>query len=55
MARKVKETPTLIGRDAERFARVVKENESKKVERSDYERAKATYDRVRVLTTSSIA
>jgi len=46
MARKVKETPMLSGEDAKRFDRAIKENETRKVERSDYDRAKAIYDRV---------
>lgn len=46
MARKVKDTPVLSGRDAENFARSIKANESKKVPARDYERARATYERV---------
>lgn len=48
MARKVKETPMLSGKDAENFARAVKENESKKVSRVEYDRAKVIFDRVKV-------
>lgn len=43
MARPIKETPILRGKDAERFNKIIKENESKKVSASDYERAKQAY------------
>ena len=46
MARKVKETPILSGRDAEVFTRAIKANESKKVSSNDYARAIAVFDRV---------
>jgi len=46
MARPVKETPILRGKDAEAFARAIKDNETKKVPRQDYERALATFERV---------
>ena len=46
MAREIKETPILSGKDAETFARAIKANESKKVSRDDYARAKAVYERV---------
>ena len=46
MAQKVKETPVLRGKDAARFTRVIKENESKKVSSDDYNRARGTFDRI---------
>jgi hypothetical protein len=46
MARPVKETPILRGRDAEAFARAINENKSKKVSKEEYARAMATYERV---------
>lgn len=46
MARKVKETPVLSGKDADAFTRAIKANESKKVSRADYVRAVAVYQRV---------
>ncbi len=47
MARPIKETPVLRGKDAERFQRIIKENESKKVPASDYERAKQAYSSIK--------
>jgi len=46
MAREVKETPVLSGKDAEVFARAIKANESRNVPSEDYARAKAIYERV---------
>lgn len=43
MASKIKETPVLTGKDAERFSRIIKENETKKVPAVDYERARKAY------------
>ena len=51
MARKVKETPILSGKDSERFECAIKSNAKKKVDRSDYDRAKAIYDRVNPFST----
>lgn len=47
MARKVKETPVLSGKDAERFDRAIKANENKKVSADDYKRAVDNYDRIK--------
>ncbi len=44
MARPIKETPVLTGKDAKRFNRIIKENETKKVPSADYERAKKAYE-----------
>ena len=46
MARKIKETPILKGRDATKFDRAVEANRSNKVSSAEYERAKNTYDRI---------
>lgn len=46
MARKVKDTPTLSGKDAVRFDRAIKENRTKKVDQSKYVRAKTVFNRV---------
>lgn len=43
MAKPIKETPILRGKDAERFNRIIKENETKKVPAEDYERARKAY------------
>jgi len=47
MARKVKETPILKGKDAERFERTVKKNESKTVPPEDFKRAMEVYKRIK--------
>ena len=46
MARKIKETPVLSGKDADRFEKAVKANESKSVSHASYNRAIDTYKRV---------
>lgn len=46
MARPIKETPILRGKDAERFTRILKENESKTVSRQEYVRASSVYGKV---------
>jgi len=46
MAREVKETPVLSGKDAEKFTRTINANESRKVPSEEYDRAKAIYERV---------
>jgi hypothetical protein len=46
MARKVKETPVLTGRDAERFSKAIERNKTKKVSASEYQRALCTYARI---------
>ena len=43
MATPIKETPVLYGKDSERFLKTIKENESKKVPREDYDRAMKVY------------
>ncbi len=50
MARPIKETPILTGKDAERFQRIIKENENKKVPAADYERAQKAYENFHVIT-----
>jgi hypothetical protein len=49
MARPVKETPVLKGKDAKRFKEEIKENETRKVSASEYERAIATYQSVKLV------
>ena len=46
MAREIRETPILRGKDAVRFQKATKENESKKVAAVDYQRAKHSYENV---------
>ena len=47
MARPVKDTPILEEKAAERFDRMVKENENKLVSSSDYNRARETFERIK--------
>lgn len=51
MATKVKETPVLTGKDALRFERIIKENETKRVSAEEYERAKAAYRKIRIFNS----
>lgn len=46
MARPIKETPTLYGKDAERFTKKIKENETKKVSSSEYKRAMENFKKI---------
>jgi len=50
MARPIKETPVLVGADAMRFNKQIKDNESgkNKVPESDYNRAHETFKKVHV-------
>lgn len=47
MARPIKETPVLTGKDAQRFAEKIAVNESKKVSRAEYEKVMANYNKIR--------
>lgn len=47
MARPIKETPVLTGRDARRFEEVLKNNETRKVSRESYERAVKAFESVK--------
>jgi len=53
MARPIRETPFLKGKDAERFSKILKENESKKVPQEEYQRALSVYDKVMAKTPKS--
>ncbi|NOX43260.1 MAG: hypothetical protein GXP19_05955 [Gammaproteobacteria bacterium] len=55
MARKIKETPMLNGKDAVRFDRAIKDNKTKKVDQSEYERAKSIFERVSKSPSSKTA
>ena len=43
MAREIRETPVLIGKDAARFEKKIKENEKRKVSSQEYEQGKNAY------------
>jgi hypothetical protein len=47
MAKPIKETPILKGREAERFFAEVKKNESRKVSHKEYKRAISIFEKVR--------
>ncbi len=49
MAKPIKDTPVLSGKDAKRFNEIVKRNENIKVPRSDFERAKRAYANLRII------
>lgn len=46
MAKEIRETPILKGKDAARFQKTIKENENQKVAAADYQRAKHAYESV---------
>ncbi len=48
MARPIKETPVLKGKDARRFDEALKKSESRKVSSADYRRAMTTYKSIKV-------
>ncbi len=48
MARQVKETPVLEGKDAKRFNEEIKKNKNRKVPAADYQRALASFHRIKI-------
>lgn len=46
MATPIKDTPILSGKDSARFLKKVKENESKRVPKKDYDRAIKVYNKM---------
>lgn len=48
MARPIKDTPILKGKDARRFERAIQENERTKVPREEYERAMRNYRSIKI-------
>ena len=48
MARPVKDTPVLTGKDARRFEQILKRNETARVPREDYERALRTFGKIKL-------
>jgi hypothetical protein len=53
MARKIKETPVLTGKNARAFEKAVASNKDKKVTSSEFKRAAGTYERI--MKASNIA
>lgn len=48
MARPIKETPVLTGKDAKRFEEQIKANEARKVPLPDYQKAQKTFATVKL-------
>lgn len=46
MAKPIKETPILKGKDAEKFEKALKEAETRKVSAEDYQRAQEAYNKL---------
>ena len=46
MASKIRDIPKIKGKDAERFNKIIKENENKKVPVEEYNRAMETYEKI---------
>ncbi|MCU7921543.1 MAG: hypothetical protein KZQ88_02435 [Candidatus Thiodiazotropha sp. (ex Dulcina madagascariensis)] len=53
MARKIKETPVLLGKNARAFDKAISSNNGKKVTSSEFKRAEDTY--ARIMKASKIA
>jgi hypothetical protein len=49
MAKPIKETPILSGRDAKRFREIVKHNENIKVSKADFERAEKAFMNLKII------
>jgi hypothetical protein len=49
MAKPIKETPILSGRDAKRFREIVKNNENIKVPKADFERAEKAFANLKII------
>ncbi len=47
MAKPIKETPVLSGKDAERFARIISENKEKRASKSEYDRIMSNYNKLK--------
>lgn len=45
MARPIKETPILTGKDAVRFKKIIQENERRKVSASEIQKGRQAYER----------
>jgi hypothetical protein len=48
MARPVKETPVITGKDAKKFATTIKANEKKRVSKAEFERALLSYKSIKI-------
>jgi len=48
MARKIKETPILLGKNARTFDKAISANEKKKVSSAEYKRAQDAFARIKI-------
>ncbi|MDH4263936.1 MAG: hypothetical protein OEV78_12930 [Spirochaetia bacterium] len=48
MARQIEETPILLGEDARKFERDIKENETRKVSEEEYKRVMQVFHSVKI-------
>jgi len=46
MAKPIRETPVLRGKDAKKFLSEIKKNEHRKVSAADYQKAKKNYEEI---------
>ena len=53
MATPIKDTPILLGKDAERFKKKMKEAEKKKTSKEEIEREKANYEKYNAMFVES--
>ena len=47
MAKPIKDTPTLYGKDARRFEDKIRKNSANRAPKSEYDRVMATYNRIK--------
>ncbi|MEK7109663.1 MAG: hypothetical protein AAB876_00420 [Patescibacteria group bacterium] len=47
MAKQIKETPILSGRNAERFTKIIEKNKEKQASKSEYDRVMNNYNKLK--------
>ena len=47
MAKPIKETPILSGKDAKRFSKIISENKGKRASTAEYKRVMANYNKLK--------
>jgi hypothetical protein len=47
MAKPIKETPILSGKDAKRFSKIISANKSKRAPKSEYDRVMTNYNKLK--------
>jgi hypothetical protein len=48
MAKPIKETPILSGKDSKRFSQIIEENKDKRASKTEYERVMSNYNKLKV-------